>query len=129
MTLTRYREIPAYLTKDGSEIRELLHPDHQGNRNQSLAEARVAPGQGTALHRHRQSEELYHVTQGQGLMTLGEARFRVGAGDTVLIPPGSAHCIDNDGDETLVLLCCCSPAYSHEDTELLSSGPAAAPAC
>ena len=41
---TRYADIPAYVTKDGSVIRELLHPDHHGNRQQSLAEATVPPG-------------------------------------------------------------------------------------
>ena len=41
---TRYAEIPAYVTKDGSEIRELMHPAQHGNRLQSLAEATVAPG-------------------------------------------------------------------------------------
>ena len=27
--------------------------------------------------------------------------------------------VRNDGDETLVILCCCAPAYTHDDTELL----------
>lgn len=69
--LSRYCKQPPFETKDGSEIRELMHPAVHGNRNQSLAEARVAPGQTTALHWHRESEELYHVTAGTGLMTLG----------------------------------------------------------
>ena len=58
---TRYADLPAYRTLDGSEIRELCHPAVHGNRNQSLAEAIVEPGQSTRLHAHRQSEELYHV--------------------------------------------------------------------
>jgi len=41
---TRYTEISAYQTKDGSQIRELMHPDHHGNRAQSLAEAVVFSG-------------------------------------------------------------------------------------
>jgi mannose-6-phosphate isomerase-like protein (cupin superfamily) len=121
---TRYAEIPAYTTKDGSEIRELMHPAMHGNRSQSLAEATVHPGQRTHLHRHALTEELYHVTSGRGLMTLGEARFEVGAGDTVHIAPGTPHCIEALGAEPLVILCCCSPAYSHEDTELLEDGTA-----
>jgi mannose-6-phosphate isomerase-like protein (cupin superfamily) len=69
---TRYPEIPPYITKDGSEIRELLHPGRDGNANQSLAEARVAPGAATRRHLHRRSEELYHITAGHGRMTLPE---------------------------------------------------------
>ena len=110
---------PAYVTKDGSEIRELMHPAVQGNAAQSLAEATVAPGARTALHRHRCTEELYHILSGNGRMQLAEENFDVVAGDTICIPPGTAHCIENLGDKPLVLLCCCSPAYSHDDTELL----------
>ena len=32
--------------------------------------------------------------------------------------PGAEHKLFNTGDEPLVLLCCCSPAYSHDDTVL-----------
>ncbi|MDY0056951.1 MAG: cupin domain-containing protein [Methyloversatilis sp.] len=116
---TRYDDIAAYVTKDGSLIRELMHPAQHGGRAQSLAEATVPAGTRTVLHRHRVTEELYHVTAGRGRMTLGDDRFDVTVGDTVLIPPGTRHCIEVTGSEALVILCCCSPAYAHEDTELL----------
>lgn len=117
--LTHYRNIEAYPTKDGSTIRELMHPQQHGNCNQSLAEATVPVGTTTHLHRHRLSEELYHITAGSGMMQLGDERFEVGPGDTVLIPPGTAHAIENSGDSALKILCCCAPPYSHQDTELL----------
>ena len=116
---SRYAEVAAYITRDGSEIRELMHPSLHGNSRQSLAEATVQPGTGTHLHRHALTEELYHVSAGSGLMTLGEQQFPVAVGDTVLIPPGTPHRIEATGTEALRILCCCSPAYSHEDTELL----------
>jgi mannose-6-phosphate isomerase-like protein (cupin superfamily) len=118
---TRYDEQPAYETKDGSEIRELMHPGVHGNRAQSLAEARVQPGRETLLHRHGRSEELYHVTAGKGRMTLGEQTFTIAVGDTVAIPPGMAHKVRNTGSDVLVILCCCSPPYAHDDTELLDT--------
>ncbi len=118
---TRRADVPAYVTRDSSEIRELMHPALHGNQMQSLAEATVAPGARTLLHRHAVTEELYHVTAGSGIMTLGAACFKVGAGDTVLIAPGTPHRIEATGTEPLRILCCCSPPYSHEDTELLES--------
>ena len=118
-TLTRYQDQPAYRTKDGSTIRELLHPGQHGNRNQSLAEAVIEAGHTTQLHRHNNSEELYHIIQGSGEMTLGDQRFRVETGDTIAIPPGTPHKISNQGDTPLKILCCCAPAYAHDDTELL----------
>jgi len=108
-----------YITKDGSEIRELLHPTQHAVVKQSLAEAVVPPGVTTLRHRHLITEEIYHVTQGCGLMTLGDARFAVMVGDSVVIAPGTPHCIENTGAIPLHVLCCCAPAYSHEDTELL----------
>jgi mannose-6-phosphate isomerase-like protein (cupin superfamily) len=114
-----YEKVEHYITKDRSEIRELMHPKVHGNANQSLAEAIVPVGGKTLLHKHMATEELYHITQGEGAMTLGSEVFAVHRGDTICIPPGIQHAIENTGTTSLILLCCCSPAYSHEDTQLL----------
>jgi len=116
---TRYAAIGAFPTKDGSDVRELMHPRSHGCMNQSLAEATVAPRSRTALHRHHTTEELYHIVAGSGLMTLGSREFEVRAGDTICIAPGTPHRIANAGSDPLRLLCCCSPAYRDDDTELL----------
>jgi mannose-6-phosphate isomerase-like protein (cupin superfamily) len=118
---TTYDTIQPYTTKDGSEIRELMHPSLHGNRNLSLAEATVAPGAQTVLHRHNRTEEVYYITHGAGLMTLGAEKFVVAAGDTICIVPGTPHCIRNTGDAALKILCACAPAYAHDDTELLDA--------
>ena len=120
MMRSSYADVQPYVTKDGSEIRELMHPARHGNRAQSLAEASVAPAMKTVLHRHIKTEEIYYITQGQGRMTLGLATFDVAAGDTICIAPGTPHRIENTGRKALKILCACAPAYSHEDTELLS---------
>jgi len=117
--LTEYAEVKPYTTKDGSIICELMHPCVHANSNQSLAEATVPAGGKTLLHKHRKTEEIYHITEGSGIMTLGSEEFEVKKGDTVCISPGVQHRIQNTGKEELKILCCCAPAYSHEDTELL----------
>lgn len=94
---TALGEIAPYVTRDGLEIRELLHPNSHALRNQSLAEAIVAPGAATLLHRHEISEEVYHVTRGSGLMTLGPEKFAIAAGDSIAIPPGTPHRVENAG--------------------------------
>jgi len=118
---SKLKNVPAYVTRDQSEIRELIHPSLHGNHAQSLAEAVIRPGQTTRLHRHRQTEEIYHITHGHGRMTLADKVFTVSEGDSICIPPGSPHRIENTGSENLHLLCMCSPAYSHNDTELLET--------
>jgi hypothetical protein len=46
-----YNDIRSYIAEDGSEIRELMHPDSHGNIRQSLAEAIVPIDGETFLHR------------------------------------------------------------------------------
>ena len=121
VTLRRRDEVEAYRTLDGSEIRELLHPDHSPTRNQSLAEATLQPGQRTHAHRHVSSEEIYYILEGSGRMTLGRDSFPVVRGDSLLIPPGTVHCIENAGQAPLRILCCCAPPYAHSDTELVEA--------
>lgn len=116
---TSHATIAPYLTKDGSEIRELMHPSVHGGRNQSLAEATIPAAGVTRLHRHQVTEEIYHIIAGTGLMRLGDQAFAVAVGDTVLIAPGTPHAIRNTGTTPLRILCACAPAYAHEDTELL----------
>ena len=118
MILSRHADCVPYVTRDGSTIRELMHPSVHGNTGQSLAEAMIAPGQQTLLHRHRLTEEIYYVIEGDGKMTLGTRQFELNAGDTVAIPAGTYHSVFNSGTVPLVLLCACSPAYSHDDTDV-----------
>ena len=121
MRIDRLEQRERFITADGSEIRELAGPPSGNAANQSLAEATVAPGGETVLHHHVTSEEIYLFTAGAGQMVLGDEEAAVRAGDAVVIPPGTPHMLVNPGPEPLVLLCCCSPPYSHEDTVLLES--------
>jgi mannose-6-phosphate isomerase-like protein (cupin superfamily) len=110
------REVKSFTTLDGSSIRELAGPAWTAARNQSLAEASVAPGGETAEHYHPGSEEIYYFVSGDGRMRLGDREAEVHTGDCVVIPPGTPHKLWNPGSEPLVLLCCCAPAYSDDDT-------------
>ncbi len=107
-----------FSTKDRSEIRSILDRTNSTVAKQSLAEATVLPGLETEEHYHQQTEEIYYIVRGQGLMVLGGEGREVGPGHGILIPPGTRHKIRNMGKEPLVFLCCCSPPYSHEDTVL-----------
>ncbi len=118
---TSYQAVPAFVTKDGSTIRELMHPTSHaalGARAQSFAEAIIEPGATTLLHHHKIAEEIYHITAGSGRMVLGDKTFDIATGDTVVIVPGTPHCVTNTGATALKILCACSPAYADEDTVL-----------
>jgi len=106
----RERDATPFVTKDGSTIREYHHTALQ-----SLAEATLEPGQATERHYHAETEEIYYLVEGSGEMELDGDRRPVSPGDAILIPPGAWHQI-TAGEERLRFLCCCAPAYRHEDT-------------
>lgn len=116
MDVTNLEHVSSFITKDGSEIRELLAHRNSAIRNQSLAEARVPPGGATQEHFHRMTEEIYYITHGAGRMRIEGDEREVRVGDAIAIPPGKKHKIWNTGTEPLRLLCCCAPAYEHDDT-------------
>ena len=114
-TINRSQTKP-FITKDGSQIRELLAYRNSVIRNQSLAEATIAVGASTQEHYHPKSEEIYYILGGTGRMKLNDELRDVGPLDAIAIPPGARHKIWNTGSVPLVLLCCCAPAYENDDT-------------
>jgi mannose-6-phosphate isomerase-like protein (cupin superfamily) len=118
MDIQNIHIVPSFTTKDGSEIRELLAHRNSCVRLQSLAEARLPPGGSTTPHHHLRTEEIYYILEGQGEMRIGPELRNVSEGDAIAIPPGQVHQITNIGPGTLKFLCCCAPAYEHEDTVL-----------
>lgn len=118
MEIKNVNDAPPFVTKDGSEIRELLAYRNSAIRNQSLAEARLPVGASTQEHYHAKTEEIYFITHGQGRMRIESESAEVRAGDAIAIPPGKKHKLWNTGQETLRLLCCCAPCYEHSDTFL-----------
>lgn len=116
MDIVARDKVEPFTTLDGSEIRELLAYRNSCIEKQSLAEAIVAVGASTQEHYHPKTEEIYYLLKGKGRMRIEEEVREVEVGDAIAIPPGLKHKIWNTGDEPLVILCCCSPAYEHEDT-------------
>ena len=121
MDIKNLNEVPSFITKDGSEIRELLAHRNSAIRNQSLAEARLPAGASTQEHFHPKAEEMYYITHGAGKIRIEGEMREVRAGDAIAISPGRRHKLWNTGNETLRLLCCCAPAYEHDDTVITES--------
>jgi mannose-6-phosphate isomerase-like protein (cupin superfamily) len=121
--------VTPFITKDGSIIREIIAPAVAPGiiALQSLAEATIPSGEATQSHYHPVTEEIYYILRGVGRMQIGGSVREVGPGDSIAIPPGAVHQIRNVGAEDLVFLCCCAPAYTHEDTIMMEL-PELAPA-
>lgn len=119
MDVVNIAETTPFITKDGSEIRELLAHRNSCIEKQSLAEARVPVGGSTTPHYHPLTEEIYYILEGTGQMRIGGETREVAPGDAIAIPPGAEHEITNTGEVVLRFLCCCAPGYENDDTVLI----------
>ena len=122
--LTRRDECAPFTTKDGSTIRELMAYRNSACAGMSLAEATLPVGAKTECHLHPVAEEIYYFLSGRGRVLAGEDYFDVGPGVSILHRAGVRHQTWNTGDEPLVFLCQCAPAYEHDDTEMLPDAEA-----
>jgi oxalate decarboxylase/phosphoglucose isomerase-like protein (cupin superfamily) len=83
-----------YLLKDNKTLNNLV-----------LSSTKLYRGQATRGHSHSGQEEVYFFVQGTGMMLVDEQKFRVNAGDIILIPDGAFHRVINDGEQNLVFNC------------------------
>ena len=116
MEIIHRQHCEPFVTKDGSEIRELMAHRNSACERSSLAEATVPPDKATEAHRHPRTEEIYYVLAGAGRIRLGGEEADIRAGDAILIPPDTCHQVVNPGPDRLVFLCVCVPAYEDDDT-------------
>jgi mannose-6-phosphate isomerase-like protein (cupin superfamily) len=64
----------------------------------------VHPGKRLSLQAHRLRSEYWVVVQGQGKLILDETERRFSKGETVFIPLGVVHRVENDGQADLVII-------------------------
>ena len=69
----------------------------------SLILVNAEPGVGPSLHRHGY-EEVHAIQAGKALFTLGEGKAEAGAGEIVVVPPGTWHGFVSLGPERLVMV-------------------------
>lgn len=91
-----------YLLKDNKTLNNLV-----------LSSTKLYRGQATRGHHHVGQEEVYFFVQGTGMMIVGEEKFRVNAGDIILIPDGAFHQVINDGEQHLTFNCVFQGTRNH----------------
>lgn len=94
----------------------LLAKGEFGSSRLAITWVEGGPGSEQQVHTHADSEQVYVIVQGRGVMRVGDERQPVEKGDLVFIPPGSGHAIHNNGDQPLVYVSATSPPF---DTEAL----------
>jgi mannose-6-phosphate isomerase-like protein (cupin superfamily) len=63
----------------------------------------LEPGESPPLHLHHDTEQIFYILQGTGILHIGEGlqTYPVNAGDVVRIPPHTLHRINSLGSRTL----------------------------
>lgn len=110
--ITNDTAIEPFQAADGAWIREWAGRA-SGVVSHSIAEIRHPAGTASQAHWHRELEEVYVVTAGEGWLTLDGTRQPLGAGDIVVIRPGVVHQVEAVTE--LVMTVTCAPAYTLED--------------
>jgi len=99
-----------FFTRERCFITEILN--HADSPHMSLARCRVKAGVTTELHRLIGTTEVYIIKDGTGEMNDGsDIWFRVGAGDSVVIPAGKWQRIRNTGADDLIFEVICTPRF------------------
>ncbi|HTV38952.1 MAG TPA: cupin domain-containing protein [Candidatus Sulfotelmatobacter sp.] len=66
----------------------------------------IEPGKAPPLHQHDDTEQIFYVLEGDGVLSIGAKRkkFTVKPGDVVRIPPHTLHSIQCTGKKPLTYL-------------------------
>ncbi|MCE5249723.1 phosphomannose isomerase type II C-terminal cupin domain [bacterium] len=73
-------------------------PDHK------VKQIVVYPGKRLSLQSHRRRSEHWHVVSGEAIVTLDDRHVPRKAGESVDIPLGARHRVENSGAENLVFV-------------------------
>lgn len=121
MKIVNVRDAAVIVSRHGSEIRPLIDRTTSSITRCSLAEERLEPGQAVTPHFHRETEEVYYILEGEGVMTVGGEKRDVSAGDAILIPLNAIHSLENTGSASMRIVLVCGPAFSRSDENFVET--------
>ena len=103
MIVSSYFETKPIQEAPGLVKREVVCAD-KGAPNFCMRVFDVKPGSSTPDHEHPWEHEIY-ILAGKGLAIGEKERTPVARDSTIFIPPNEHHCIRNNGNEVLRLIC------------------------
>lgn len=69
-----------------------------------FARITLKPGETNNLHTHPDSEQVYFIMAGDGIVQVGEKKEEVSAGDAIFLPANIPHGFFNTGKKTAIIL-------------------------
>jgi mannose-6-phosphate isomerase-like protein (cupin superfamily) len=112
--------------RGGQDSFLLLTKGQFGSQRLSITWVEGPPGSEQPHHTHPESEQVYVIVKGRGLMMVGDEEQEVGPGMLVFIPPGTPHAIRNTGSDQLLYVSAAAPPWDPPPSDSpLSYGPSA----
>ena len=103
-----WQEFPGHF--GGALSKALVGPENSGSSLLDFRISRYAPNAHVGEHVHKIQEQVYYVLEGEGVLTLDDAKHLMRAHDYVYVPPGVRHSFTNTGLAGLVFIVVTTPA-------------------
>lgn len=107
-----WQEFPGHF--GGALSKALVRPEVCGARRVDYRISCYQPMAHVQEHVHQVQEQIYHVLDGEGLLTLDQRKVLMRKHDYVFIPPGVRHSFTNNGLVPLVFLVVTTPVEDQE---------------
>jgi mannose-6-phosphate isomerase-like protein (cupin superfamily) len=107
-----WQEFPGH--HGGALSKALVRPETCGAARIDHRISCYAPMAHVEEHTHKVQEQVYHVLEGEGLLTLDDERRVLRRHDFVFVPPGVRHSVTNTGLVPLVFLVVTTPVEDGE---------------
>lgn len=115
MARVAWQEYPGHF--GGALSKALVDPKNSGSTRLDFRISRYAPKAYVQEHVHKVQEQVYYVIEGEGLLTLDDAKHLMRPHDYVYVPPGVRHSFANTGLAGLVFLVVTTPADDEPETK------------
>lgn len=107
-----WQEFPGHF--GGALSKALVRPETCGSRRIDFRISCYQPMAHVVEHVHQVQEQVYHLLEGEGVLTLDERKVVMRKHDFVFVPPGVRHGITNEGLVPLVFLVVTTPVEDGE---------------
>ena len=119
MITKRIQDAVSIIGDEGTEIRQILHPNNTLNGiRYSLAHSTIKPGKKSKLHKMK-TTEVYFVLEGKGILYIDDEPINIEKHQSIFVPPFSLQCLENTENEELKVLCIVDPAWKKDDEVLI----------
>jgi quercetin dioxygenase-like cupin family protein len=108
------------------ETATILQAAHESDGVRTIVHVAIEPAGGAPLFRRTAYAKRVEVLEGMLMLRLGDARRRLGPGDTAVVPAGVPHRLANDELEPVALLVDVEPGHTGFERALMATAGLAA---